>query len=452
MRALMCRIAALILGLIVSSPGRAETPATSFKFGCEVFAMADGPCVICFTLTNIGEKPVDLTGWSDEAILAELVDSPWDIKSRLTLGESDRVGTRDYQLQPQEAHRTIVCLHHDYQITTTPARIQIKAKFRKDHHSTDDLRAPVIVNFSGEITIKPVVNNATTKKELIARIAEHGRKLSLGRRLDFYRDCVLDTSIKEFLPLALETLRETDAWSSGLLVDWMTETLSREEFWRVFETDGVSAGSPHPSVWLERIAMIDLCPSHIKFIGSEQKKIVVNAHPVGEEQYRLMRASPNMIARLAAAYYFPKSHTNPELKALLAEAAKWKPPLTEDELKGGVKLLASNSFREREAAARRLRSFGERGVVPLTKLLDSISDVEALARLKAIIQQAKTSTPSSGDDHFITRLAVEAENRETRVAILTALAKNDPSAHITQLAEKGLRELTWFEESRAKRK
>ncbi|WP_238537827.1 hypothetical protein [Zavarzinella formosa] len=312
-----------------------------------------------------------------------------------------------------------------------------------------------MVDFGRQINVRPAENSSAEREKLIARLKEHGRTLSSVERAEFYRDCVRHTNIKELLPLALEVTREKYASDSRLMIDWMSTTLSREEFWRVFETEGISGSSPNPSVWLECAKLIEFFSSHTEFIGLERKgkEIPIHAHPVGEEQYRLMRASPNMIARLSAAYYFPKSHTNPEFKALLAEAAKWKPPLTEDELKGDVRLLASNSFREREAAAQRLRGRGERGVAPLTKLLDSANDPETSARLKAIIEHGKSTSPTVGEEHFIKSLSANREeNRQARLAILTALAQNDPAAHITQLAEKEFRELARFEESRAKPK
>ncbi|WP_020475723.1 hypothetical protein [Zavarzinella formosa] len=445
MRALICRLAALAvcLGLAACDPKPEvspsmpepeatpaapvavpadDSPLSKIKFEYEVFAMADGPCVLCLSMTNTGGSAIGMIGWTDEAILADLLDSPWDCPNGFTTGGIGRIGGRYYHLKPWQTNRLFFSFHHDYQIATTPAQIEVLAKFRNDDRSEG--RSAVLVDFSREITVKPSVNNATTKKELIARIIKYGLTLPSEERMTFYCDCVVKSKIKEFLPLALETARQGESYHASSLVDWMIEILPPDEFWRLFEAEGLSAASPKPTVWM-----------YCAYLRSK-------TNPVGEPQYRMMRASPSPLARLSATNYFPKCFTPAEIKSLLAEAEKWKPPVTPDELQNNVQLLGSKSFRRREEAAARLRSFGERGVAPLSKLLESAADPEIQDRLKTIIEQGKAARPSAGDQHFFRDMADWNANESLRIAILSALTKNDPASLIVRQAEKALAEFS----------
>ncbi len=407
-----------------------DSPLAKIKFEHEVFAMADGPCVLCLSMTNTGESPVHLMGWSDEAILASLLESFWMRRERWWMENgSAGPGMKFYTIRPQETYRKLFHLHRDYLITPKSAEIQIDAKFRQEHSTRG--RGDVVIDFSRRITITPDADTPASREKIVARLIEYGQSLLTEQRLEFYVNCVLNTDIKELLPLALDASRKAGVNDTRRLVWWMMKTLPNDEFWRVFETEGISAASANSSVWLDAL-------EHGK-----------NKHPVGEAQYQMMRATPNLFARLAAAYFFPKCFAPAELKLLLAEAEKWKPPVTPDELKSDVQLLGSKSYRQREEAAARLRSFGERGVAPLSKLLESAADPEVRERLEAIVEHGKTVRPSLAEVWFFWDLAVRTDNRRLRVGILKALAKNDPASLIAKQAEDALESLAKQEKRRA---
>lgn len=414
------RHAILVAALFAAPAWAADDTQAGVKFGCEVFALEGGPGVVVITLTNVTDAEITLMGWSDEAILAYPVQNVWSNKAVIGFDVgSDRLGMRFDTLKPRATVRKVLPLHHEYEVATGPCDIDIRAKFR-EKESSEAERTRVVADFSRTLTVTPPANTKAAAEQLIERLTEYAATLPAADRAGFLCQSVLNTAVPEFLPLALRLTREADWDDARQLIEWIIETQPAAEFWRAFAA-GVTADAPYPSVWLE-------CARGYAY---------ANPDKVGEPQYKLMRASPNLVARLAAASYFPKCFSDAEYAALLAAAAKWKPPVTAADIEAPVALLAAGSFRQREAASRQLRKLGPQGVAPLTTALAAAADAEVRARLTAVIQQCQAVPPDEGDEHFIRQLAWQVYRPKAAAEILAALAKNDPAAPVTKLAERG---------------